>query len=135
MMGPKGTRVIENFRDHAANERTFLAWVRTAIAVMAFGFLVERFDLLLHFAARSVGERAPPMLSQPLGHLAGMVLIVADVAMVIISAVRFVVVAKRIDSTDAHGHFGSRLDIALAAVLALLGCALFVYLMGAVVPA
>ena len=33
--------MIERFRDHAANERTFLAWVRTAIAMMAFGFLVE----------------------------------------------------------------------------------------------
>ncbi|HEX4173709.1 MAG TPA: DUF202 domain-containing protein, partial [Acetobacteraceae bacterium] len=32
--------MIGHFTDHAANERTFLAWVRTAIAVMAFGFLV-----------------------------------------------------------------------------------------------
>ena len=39
--------MIRNFRDHAANERTFLTWVRTAIAVMAFGFLIERFNLLL----------------------------------------------------------------------------------------
>ena len=30
--------MIERYGDHAANERTFLAWVRTAIAVMAFGF-------------------------------------------------------------------------------------------------
>jgi putative membrane protein len=37
--------MIQNFADHSANERTFLAWVRTAIAVMAFGFVVERFDL------------------------------------------------------------------------------------------
>jgi putative membrane protein len=29
--------MIDHFSDHAANERTFLAWVRTAIAVMAFG--------------------------------------------------------------------------------------------------
>ena len=33
--------MIRNFSDHTANERTFLAWVRTAIAVMAFGFLVD----------------------------------------------------------------------------------------------
>ncbi len=39
--------MIRNFRDHAANERTLLASVRTAIAVMAFGFLIERFNLLL----------------------------------------------------------------------------------------
>ena len=45
--------MIKHYSDHAANERTFLAWVRTAIAVMAFGFLIERFDLFLkiHCAA------------------------------------------------------------------------------------
>lgn len=29
--------MIANFSDHASNERTFLAWVRTAIAIMGFG--------------------------------------------------------------------------------------------------
>ena len=42
--------MIKNFADHAANERTFLAWVRTAIAVMAFEFIVEKFDLFLQLA-------------------------------------------------------------------------------------
>jgi putative membrane protein len=30
-----------------ANERTFLAWVRTSIAIMAFGFVVEKFALFV----------------------------------------------------------------------------------------
>lgn len=34
--------MIERYRDHAANERTFLAWVRTAIAVTAFGLGAAR---------------------------------------------------------------------------------------------
>ena len=42
--------MIRNFSDHSATERTFLAWVRTAIAVMAFGFLAEKFDLFLEVA-------------------------------------------------------------------------------------
>ncbi len=42
--------MIQNFSDHAANERTFLAWVRTAIAIMAFGFLVARFNLILRIS-------------------------------------------------------------------------------------
>ena len=33
--------------DHLANERTFLAWVRTAIAIMAFGFVVVKFSLFV----------------------------------------------------------------------------------------
>ena len=28
--------------DHLANERTFLAWVRTGLATITFGFVVER---------------------------------------------------------------------------------------------
>jgi putative membrane protein len=28
-----------------ANERTFLAWIRTGIGIMAFGFVVEKFGL------------------------------------------------------------------------------------------
>ncbi|OQX14126.1 MAG: hypothetical protein BWK73_10270 [Thiothrix lacustris] len=37
--------MIKNFVSQAANERTFLSWVRTAVTVMAFGFLIEKLDL------------------------------------------------------------------------------------------
>ena len=49
--------MIKRYSDHAANERTFLAWVRTAIAVMAFGFLIERFDLFLRYIAPQAAQR------------------------------------------------------------------------------
>jgi len=44
------------FRDHAANERTMLAWVRTGIALMAFGFAIARFALFLRQLAQVRGE-------------------------------------------------------------------------------
>jgi uncharacterized membrane protein YidH (DUF202 family) len=34
-------------RDHLANERTFLAWVRTAAAIVVFGFAIGRFSIAL----------------------------------------------------------------------------------------
>ena len=37
--------MIRDYSDHAANERTFLAWLRTGIAVIAFGFVIEKFNL------------------------------------------------------------------------------------------
>lgn len=43
------------FRDHAANERTLLAWIRTGIALMAFGFAIARFGLFLREVAE-VGQ-------------------------------------------------------------------------------
>ena len=33
----------KNLNDHLANERTFLAWLRTGIGVMAFGFVVVKY--------------------------------------------------------------------------------------------
>jgi len=37
----------QDLKDHLANERTFLAWLRTSIALMAFGFVVMKFSLFL----------------------------------------------------------------------------------------
>ena len=45
--------MIRGYTDHAANERTFLAWVRTGIAVMAFGFVIEKFNLFVLTIASS----------------------------------------------------------------------------------
>ena len=39
-------RNTSRIRDHLANERTYLAWMRTAIALMGFGVLIARFRLL-----------------------------------------------------------------------------------------
>ena len=57
--------MIERYSDHAANERTFLAWVRTAIAIMAFGFLVEKFDLFVSIAAREMADKQPGAAHMP----------------------------------------------------------------------
>jgi putative membrane protein len=125
--------MIRNFRDHAANERTFLAWVRTAIAVMAFGFIVEKFDLFLEVAAPSLVGRTLSLPGQRIGNIAGLSLILLGTAMVAIAAARFLMTAKIIDDPKSRPAPGSRIDLALSALLILLGCALFVYLSHALV--
>ncbi len=45
-------RQRENLSLHQANERTLLAWIRTGIALMAFGFAIARFGLFLRQLAR-----------------------------------------------------------------------------------
>jgi putative membrane protein len=125
--------MIRNFSDHAANERTFLAWVRTAIAVMAFGFIVEKFDLFLELIAPSLAGRTLSLPGQKFGNAAGLGLILLGTAMVALAAFRFLTTAKAIDSDDMRRGPGSRIDLALAGLLVLLGCALFVYLSHALV--
>jgi putative membrane protein len=125
--------MIKRFSDHAANERTFLAWVRTAIAVMAFGFLIERFDLFLLIAAPQLTTRSLAVHGQGFANIAGLTFIVLGVAMVVIAAIRFYKTAKAIDSDKEIVSGGSGFDLALAVLLTLLGASLFLYMSRAVI--
>lgn len=120
--------MISRYSDHAANERTYLAWVRTAIAVMAFGFLVEKFDLFLEVAAHSLAGRPPSGLNQAVGDGAGLLLIVLGGAMIVVATLRFRQVGRDIDAAETRPARGNRLDIVLVGLLLALGTALFSYL-------
>jgi putative membrane protein len=122
--------MIERYSDHAANERTFLAWVRPAIAIMAFGFLVEKFDLFVSIAAREMADKAvaPSLGGHTLGNVAGLVLIVLGGATLVLAIVRFRKTAADIDNPARRQGPGNRLDITLGGLLVLLGAAMAVYL-------
>ena len=125
--------MIERYGDHAANERTFLAWVRTAIAIMAFGFLVEKFDLFLRIASESLAARSYPVGSQIVGNIAGLLLIVLGGVMMVFAAIRFRKTALDIDAKEERPGPGARLDFTLVMLLLLLGATLFVYLIYTVI--
>jgi putative membrane protein len=127
--------MIKRYSDHAANERTFLAWVRTAIAVMAFGFVIERFDLFLQAVAPQLAGRQLNAHGQAFANVAGLAFIAIGVAMIVIAGFRFARTAKDIESEADVPSTGERFDVALAALIGLLGAALFLYLSRAVVPA
>jgi putative membrane protein len=81
--------VVENSNrasDHLANERTFLAWVRTGAAIVVFGFAIGRFSIAMRqltalqgHAVRSVG----------ISVVMGSFTIVAGVALVVAGLVRY----------------------------------------------
>lgn len=125
--------MIRNFSDHAANERTFLAWVRTAIAIMAFGFLVAKFNVFLRLARVSLrGDRQVSLPASGLGGIAGVILTGAGLLIVVLAAVRFLRLRRAIPSMEEVPE-GARLDLALAGLLVILGFALVVFLSHTVV--
>jgi putative membrane protein len=126
--------MIKRYSDHAANERTFLAWVRTAIAVMAFGFVIERFDLFLQVAAPQIAQQQLAVHGQKFANAAGLAFIGIGVVMVVIAGVRFIKTAKDIETDVAVPSAGERFDLALAGLIGLLGVALFLYLSRAILP-
>jgi len=130
--------MIKRYSDHAANERTFLAWVRTAIAVMAFGFLIERFDLFLRYLAPQLAQRQVTSQfafhGQAFANWAGLAFIVLGVTMIVRAGLRFRKTAKEIESDAEVAGPGERFDLALAALIGLLGASLFLYMIHAVLP-
>lgn len=80
---------VDRQREHQANERTFLAWLRTAIALIGFGFAIARFGLFLRElqAAVTRQDMLPPSLlsSQNIG----VVLVITGIMIIPLSVWRY----------------------------------------------
>jgi putative membrane protein len=125
--------MIRSYSDHAANERTFLAWIRTGIAVIAFGVVVEKLNLFVLAVAStsSLDERIRSQLerlSGPLGRYDGLALIVLGVALIGLAAARFIRTARLIDDQATHSAGGVRAELILSTVLVLMVALLSIYL-------
>ena len=125
--------MIRGYSDHAANERTFLAWVRTGIAVIAFGFVIEKFNLFVLTMANAnaldAGRRLQlERLLGPLGRYDGLALILFGLVPVVIAATRNVRTERLLDDQEAHSTGGSRAEVVLSAALALFVAACSIYL-------
>jgi putative membrane protein len=114
--------LIEDYTDHAANERTYLAWVRTALAFMAFGLLVERFDLFLRSLPAATDEGAAG-LSRALG----LVLVLLGVLVLAAATHRYLRFKRLISSAETRDFSASRTDLVLVAIVGLLGAGMSVY--------
>ncbi|MEJ2646359.1 MAG: DUF202 domain-containing protein [Gammaproteobacteria bacterium] len=117
--------MIENFRDHAANERTYLAWIRTGIALMAFGFVIEKFDLFLHYVAAATSARIPVPGVRAEG--AGLILIATGLLLVGLATWGFLRNRRLIDSAEHALYKGTWPNLALGGVVALMGLFLVAY--------
>ena len=82
-------------RDHLANERTFLAWVRTGVAVVVFGFAIGRFAIAIRELLQLGG--VPP---QTAGWSVwfGIVAIITGVLLVFVGLNRYRRVRQQLDS-------------------------------------
>jgi len=119
--------MIENFTNHAANERTYLAWIRTAIAIMALGFVIEKFDLFLMYLSRKVGVGETPSSSAQ-AEIVGLVLILLSLGILSGATVRFLHLKWRIDDPAPKVYASSLTNVILAILLTLLCAFVLVFL-------
>jgi putative membrane protein len=124
--------MIDKYSDHAANERTFLAWVRTGIAIIAFGFVVEKFNLFVRTMAEaskseSVSRQQLDRFTGSFSHYDGLALIVIGMVLILISLFRFVKTGRMIDDEQSHPAGGIKVELVLAVVLGLIVMSMTVY--------
>jgi putative membrane protein len=103
-----------------AAERTLLAWQRTAIALMGFGFVVERFGLFLQLVAHqseSSGQRSFSLA-------AGVLLLLLGAAVALISARQFRQVAKNLDPAVIPPGYWTQVGVVLNVLIALIALGL-----------
>lgn len=102
-------------RIYIAAERTFLAWIRTAVGLIAFGFVVEKFDFFL--------KQLPIMLHTKInvnGHFEGMgfIFIFFGISTLVIGELNFI---KTIDDIN-KGAYKTRKALYIAYGLIIFVC-------------
>jgi putative membrane protein len=97
-----------------AAERTLLAWQRSAIALMGFGFVVERFGLFLQMVAHQSESGSQRSFSLGIGIL----LLVLGAVVALISARQFRQVARNLDPTVVPPGYWTQIGVALNVIIA-----------------
>jgi putative membrane protein len=87
-------------REHQANERTFLAWLRTSVALIGFGFAIARFGLFLRQLSGAVTPQEAPANSLLTSENLGVGLVFFGVAVIALAAWRYNQVFLQIERGD-----------------------------------
>ena len=115
--------MIANYTNHAANERTFLAWIRTGLAVAAFGFFLIKLNIFVD----AIGGGSVPQLPvegagaavEGATRYAGLAMVAIGIAVITRSGFAFERTRRAIDRDEVVQIPQSRAESLLSAALAI----------------
>lgn len=119
--------MINRYTDHAANERTYLAWVRTSIAIMAFGFLIEKFEFFLSSFGNKINGTDHFNASESAEQIA-LGFFLAGIAILFTSTIRFFLQKKAIEAKEVVSYSSKAADFLLSIIMICLGLFVAFYL-------
>ena len=106
--------MIPSYTDHAANERTFLAWIRTGLTIMALGFVIERLDLFLAGVTVESVQHQVSTATRFTIHAVSIALLGLGIFLIAISSWRFVAINRAIEAQDVRPFKATALPLAMA---------------------
>lgn len=109
--------------DHLANERTFLAWIRTSISIIVFGFVVAKFGITLR---EFLAMRGGPQTESGMSLAIGIGFMAMGIFMSVLSCIRYQRTRAMLDAGDFRP--AGRVVTALSVVAAAFGLILVAYL-------
>ncbi len=120
----------QNANDHLANERTLLAWIRTSIAIMAFGFVVVKFSIFLKQMAFLVSGEKVQVAQNSGSHPLGIGIVIAGVLVLVLAYLKY----KQTEKQLLRKQFQSSSTLILLLVIGICVMSVFLilYLMDAV---
>lgn len=113
--------------DHLANERTFLAWIRTAIAIMAFGFVVVKFSLFVRQLTYAFTDKVIALPDHGYSGIIGVFLVSLGGVISLLSFMRYKKIER--DLNDDVFYPSSRLIILLTLFIMIGAVLLVMYLL------
>jgi len=123
----EGVQMLSDPRVFFAAERTLLAWARTGLTIMAFGFVVARFGLFVHLLMLQAGDQQAARqvdLSKPLG----IALVLIGVGCFVLGAIQHRSYVASLPPQDVPRTHSAVYPVGLSVILAVLGVILAVYL-------
>jgi len=115
-----------NPSDHLANERTFLAWIRTSVAIMGFGFVVVKFALFIKQISLVLGTKQVILQGKGYSNQIGILLVAVGVFLALYSYLNYQNTEKQLLNST---YKPSRLPaLLLTGAIVIIGALLVIYL-------